>query len=485
MTLQHSEFAIPSNDVLLEIKDITKSFGPAQVLKGISLTIRRGEFIGLVGANGAGKSTLLKIIGGVHQQTGGVIEVLGKTVADMRNNKTIGIVHQDLGLVDSMSVLDNLMLGAKRVTAAGLFLKTLSEMREAQGALDRVGMSALGLHTEVGSLSPGEKAMLAVAKLFSRGAELIIVDETTSTLDTDEAAWLIDHLRAATEGGAAVVLVSHKLSEIRNATNRIVVLADGEVAADESAEGYRAHEEDLVKLLAGSDFTAGADRRIAPDLGQVALRLTDAHTGKTGPLNMSVRQGEVVGVTGSLGSGLHSVGLLAARVIAPHSGVVDGGAKSVALIPPQREVQGVFSEHSVAWNMTVASLRPLINLRAEGRAVGDMVERLQIKTQSVASAISTLSGGNQQKVLFARTLLQRAELFVLCEPTRGVDIQTRRQIYTLISELASEGAAVLIVTSDSEDIFAVCDRVHSITDGELQPSKHVADLLDETLLTIV
>lgn len=476
---------------LLEIKGLDKRFGETHALRGVSVTLREGEFVGLMGPNGAGKSTLIKILSGVHDADAGQIELFGRPIRNLAGRPEIGFVHQDLGLVDSMSVLDNLRLGAPPLRLLGPLLNRAKESSSGQAALDRVDL-AVGLGDLVGSLSAGEKALLAVARLLSLGARIIVVDETTSTLPPKESRWFVETLRRATEDGTAVLMVSHKLSELLSAARRVVLLIDGQLVADRAVapDDYA----DVVTLLAShEDSLVVEDQDEEPVLpGATALELRSVHAGAVGPLDLSLREGEVIGLTGLVGSGLHSVGLLAQGALKPDRGEVwcrPGATR--ALVASQRETEGAIAELPVLWNATISSLARwrnpvrLVNLNRERAAAEAQLGGLRVVPAGVDRALATLSGGNQQKVLFARTLLQQADIYVLCEPTRGVDIRTRREIYRLIGRLRRQGAAVLIVTSDSEDLFAVCDRVGVLGSAGISELWDPAQLSEEQLSEVL
>lgn len=454
------------------IKDLRKSFGRNEVLHGIDLAFPAGEFVGLMGPNGAGKSTLIKILAGVYTRTSGEILYGGKPVVSLAELPDVGFIHQDLGLVDDLSIVDNLRLGEAPMKRFGPLLDRSREADAARLALTRVELDR-DPRTIVAELSPAEKALVAVARLLDRGARVLFIDEATSTLPPQESQRLIAALSRTASEGATVIMVSHKLSEILDATERVVVILDGHVAADRGME--QLNREHLVEMLVSHEQKAAmADTREHHAPGAVLLSVQAACAGGVGPIDLEVRAGEVVGLTGLPGSGLHDVAYLAHGSVRPQTGTVRlaGGVKS-ALVPPHRETQGGFVELSVGQNMTVSSLRdwrhPLRILRgaAERRDTQGMVERLSVHPRDATVAFGTLSGGNKQKVIFGRVLFREPKLYVLCEPTRGVDVGTRHELYRLIHQLCDQGSGVLVVTSDSEDLFAVCDRIAVVKDGVL------------------
>lgn len=453
------------------IKDLRKSFGRNEVLHGIDLTIPVGEFVGLMGPNGAGKSTLIKILGGVYTRSSGEITYGGKPVTSLADLPEVGFIHQDLGLIDALTITDNLRLGEEPLRRFGFLLDRGRERDVARIALARVELDR-DPDTLVADLSPAEKALVAVARLLDRGARVLFIDEATSTLPPAEARRLIDALAQTVSEGATVIMVSHKLSEILDVAQRVVVILDGNLVADSlSSELDR---DALVRMLIVHESQTLEDNREHRAPGEEMLRLEGAYGGRAGPVDMMLRAGEVVGLTGLPGSGLHDVAYLAHGSMKPRAGtVVRPDHVRTSLVPPHRESQGGFLDMSVGANMTMSSLEgwrnPLRVLRggAERRDCTDMVEKLNVHPADSDAVFGTLSGGNKQKVVFGRVLFREPQVYVLCEPTRGVDIGTRRDIYRLIHQLCDGGAAVLVVTSDSEDLFAVCDRIAVVEEGQL------------------
>ncbi|PTL60037.1 ATP-binding cassette domain-containing protein [Paraconexibacter algicola] len=471
----------------IAISGLRKSFGRNEVLRGIDLRIEAGEFVGLMGPNGAGKSTLIKILGGVYQRSAGEITYAGEAVRSLAERPEVGFIHQDLGLVDALPIVDNLRLGEAPMRRLGPLLDRGRERRAAEAALARVELDR-PVTTLVGDLSPGEKTLVAVARLLDRGARVLFIDETTSTLPPGDAQRLIRTLRdTVAADGATVIMVSHKLSEILDATKRIVVILDGVIAADVAAAGLDRPR--LVKLLVAHERPDGGPVLAAHDRGEERLRLEGACAGRCGPVDLTVHAGEVVGLTGLAGSGLHDVGYLAHGALRPTAGrVVRAPGVRSALVPPHRESQGGFAELSVQANLTISALPSwrgratrLLRGRAERSDAHEMVGRLDVRPGDPQAPFGTLSGGNKQKVVFGRAMFRRPDVYVLCEPTRGVDVQTRETLYDLIRGLRAEGAAVLLISSDSEDLFAVCDRIAVVEQGRLRDFTAIDEITPDAL----
>jgi ribose transport system ATP-binding protein len=484
-----TEGAVSYDAPSLQIKNVSKRFGPNQVLSNIDLTIERGEFVGLMGPNGAGKSTLIKILDGVYTASEGEILLGAKRVSSLRRSPEVGFIHQDLGLVDDLTISENLRLGDKPMRLFGPILNQQAERKAAEQALMRVG-----LHhppTELlGSLAPGEKTLVAVARVLERGASLLFVDEATSNLAPHEAEVVVETLKELAGRGATVIMVTHKLHETLSSAARIVALVDGRVNADRAIAGL--DREALIALMVPTETLAGGGEELRPAAaaradedgrapGEVLLRLTDVFGGRAGPVSFELRAGEVLGLTGTAASGLHDVGMLAQGALAPERGTVEVGRPGMrrALVPPFRESQGGFGPMSVQENLTMSSMdrwigpTRLIAGARETLACEEMVGRLDVKPPRLDEEYRVLSGGNKQKVVFGRALLREPDVYVLCEPTRGVDVTTRAEIYRLIREIADSGAGVLIVSSDAEDIFAASDVVGVVNGsvGDLTPTK--------------
>jgi ribose transport system ATP-binding protein len=475
----------------IEIRGLAKSFGSHAVLHGIDLHLGEGEFIGLMGPNGAGKSTLIKILAGVYGGYSGELRIGGTQVHSLAGRSDVGFIHQDLGLVDDLSIVDNLRMGEAPMRRFGTLLDHRAEARAAAEALQLVGLDR-PVETLVSALSPGEKTLVAVGRLLARGARVLVVDEATSTLSPGDAQRLIGSLKHTVEStGATVIMVSHKLSEILAVCDRIVVILDGRLVEDRPAQGL--DRDGLVRLLVSHDAEAHAlEEREAIDPGEPLMELDGACGGRVGPVSLTVRAGEVVGLTGLAGSGLHDVALLAHGSIRVTKGRVKrGGDGRTALVPPYRERQGGFDDQSIVENLSISALprwrsvTRLLRGAAERADAETMVDRLAVSPSDPDRAYGDLSGGNKQKVVFGRALLRAPSLYVLCEPTRGVDVQTRREIYRLIFALRRSGAGVLMVTSDFEDLAAVADRMAVVDDGRIGEFISADDLANTDLEAFV
>ncbi|MCW2295420.1 ATP-binding cassette domain-containing protein [Rhodococcus erythropolis] len=473
----------------LQIRGLTKRFGKNTALSDVNLTFSPGEFIGLMGPNGAGKSTLIKILDGVYRPTEGELSIDGAVVASLSGHPQVAFIHQDLGLVDGLTIADNLQLGQNPMRRFGTVLDKNSERAHAARVLLEVGLHR-DPKTMLSELSSGEKALIAVARALARGASVLFVDETTSTLPPAESGRVIDALTDLARRGATIVMVTHKLTEILDATNRVVVLLDGSLAADRPTEGL--DRAALVSLLYRSEIETESSHG-GCEAGDILLELRAAFTSRIGPVDLAIRSGQVVGVSGLPGSGLHDIGFLVHGSLTPTSGQVwkSNPAITAGLVPPHRESQGGFNDLSVRQNMAISSLRKrrspmrLLSGSLERTVTATVATDLDVRPTSIDTRFGVLSGGNKQKAIFARALLMEPKIYVLCEPTRGVDVGTRALIYSQIRKVRDEGAGVLVVSSDAEDLFSVCDVVGIVADGRVGPLKAVADLAPAELEQMV
>jgi ribose transport system ATP-binding protein len=454
------------------VRGVSKSFGGRTVLRDVSLSFDPGEFVGLLGANGAGKSTLIKILDGVYRpDTGSVTGVV------VDGCKAVGVVHQDLGIAPNLSILENVRLGLPPLRTRVGTVDRLAERRAARAALASVGIDAR-LDAAAASLGPRERVLLAVARLDPAATRLVVLDEVTASLTEEEAEGLLSSLRAAAVADASFLMVSHRLSEVAALATRVVVLRDGQVVVD-SREPVRDVERLAAMLAPGLTGISAPGRGRVPNtedvgvgVGDPLLALRGVCAGSRGPLDLVVRAGEVVGVTSRLSSTLHDLALVAIGSTRPDAGqVVVDPRQRRAFVAPDRVAFGNFASLPVRWNLTAASLwrwrgrARTLSLTRERQIARQMVDELGVDPPDPAAEQRTLSGGNQQKVLFGRALLCDASVYVLCEPTRGVDVATRERLYGVVRGIKQRGGAVLVISTDPHDVLALSDRVIAVDES--------------------
>ncbi|MGK0741939.1 ATP-binding cassette domain-containing protein [Leucobacter sp. Z1108] len=479
----------------LEIRELQKNFGSYAALRGVSLRFSPGEFVGLLGPNGAGKSTLIKILDGVYTATSGSILLDGQPVSSLGNHPLVGFIHQDLGLVDDLTVVENMRLAQKPMRLFGPILNLKAEREAASEALAAVELD-LSVDSLVSSLSPAEKALLAVARAFYRGARIMFVDEVTSTLPPKDARRVTHALARSAERGATIIMVSHKLSEVLEVTRRVVILIDGKLAVDKSAENLDSTS--LTQMLMNHELNAAdpdsLDVAQAQGVvhGEVLARVENVVSKGFGPVSLDLRAGQIIGVGGLLGSGLHDLAyIMTGEQKVERGKVVFADGVNAAMVPPHRESQGGFDEFTVRENFTISSLPRwknalgLLSPKRESDASARAVQEYGVEPQDSDYRFGALSGGNKQKIIFGRAVMSEASVLVLCEPTRGVDVKTRREIYAFIKQRAAAGCAVLVLSSDTEDLLALSEMLTVVVEGKLAPPRPMSEFSEKELEAIL
>jgi ribose transport system ATP-binding protein len=473
---------------LLRVTEITKAFAGVQALKGVDLEVRAAEVHCVLGQNGAGKSTLIKVLSGVHQPDGGVIQWQGEEVTIAHPVAALGLgiatMYQELDVVNGLTIAENIFLGHERAT--GGVLKVAEANRATRELLQRLGHGNLSPSTEVGRLSAANKQIVSMARALSHDTKLIIMDEPSAVLDSEEVRNLFRVIRELTAQGVAVVYISHRLEEIRQIGDRITVIKDGR----STAVGLNAQDTptpDLITLMTGravanvfpARVPVPADAPVLIDVQGLGLR------GHFADVSLSVRAGEIVGLAGLVGSGRSEIletiygarKATAGRVSVVGSPLKAGSVRAavhagIGLAPEERKSQGLILDEQVYRNVTLAAFARFarggfLDERRERQVSLEQMQALELRPSDPDRATRTLSGGNQQKVLLARWLVHGTKVLLLDEPTRGVDVGARSEIYALIRRLAAAGTAIILVSSEIEEVIGLADRVLVIGDGEV------------------
>ncbi|WTW99288.1 sugar ABC transporter ATP-binding protein [Streptomycetaceae bacterium NBC_01309] len=509
---------------LLAMRAIVKQFPGVRALDGVSLEVRAAEVHCLLGQNGAGKSTLIKVLAGVHQPDEGVLEWRGEQVRPGNPTAAIRLgistIYQELDLVDGLSVAENVFLGHERARFG--FTRRGEMNRAATALLDRLGHGEIPPTTRVGRLPASGRQIVSMARALSHDARLIVMDEPSAALAHDEVESLFRTVRELTSAGVAVVYISHRLDEIREIGDRVTVLKDGRTVAS----GLPAREtptQEVVALMTGRRieyaFPERAQDRAAtaetPEASGPAeptepaepaeiLRVEHLSVrGRFHDVSFTVRAGEVVGLAGLVGSGRSEILAAIYGAIRPTSGrvVLDGQRvrpgsthaavrRGMGLAPEERKSQGLLMLDTVGRNITIASLSRYARFGwfDRGREIEDarrQAEALDIRPPDPYRPIRTLSGGNQQKAVLARWLLHGCRLLLLDEPTRGVDIGARNELYTQMRALADSGIAIVLVSSEIPEVLGLSDRVLVIRDGRIIEHAPARDLDEHRVLDLV
>ncbi|GAB3253791.1 sugar ABC transporter ATP-binding protein [Nocardioides dilutus] len=494
------------NDALLQMTGIGKEFPGVRALSGVDLDVRAGEVHCLLGQNGAGKSTLIKVLAAVHQPDEGTIVWDGQPIsfgspqAALRSG--IATIYQELDLVPELSVAENIFLGHELSTAG--FSQRHRANSRARELLVRLGHAEISPTRTVGSLSPAMQQIVSLARALSRDTRLLVLDEPSAVLDQEEVHNLFRVIRALTAEGVAVVYISHRLEEIRQIGDRITVLKDGRTVATGLAVADTPTQ-DLIKLMTGRAIEyAFPPRTTAAVDGPVVLEVQDlALAGVFSGVDLTVRAGEIVGLAGLVGAGRSEIleTLYGARRATRGTVTVDGkrlrrGSVSesvragVGLAPEERKSQGLLLHESVYSNITISSLGAFsrigfLNRSAEKSRAAELTASLDVRPAGVTRAARTLSGGNQQKVVLARWLLRECRVLLLDEPTRGVDVGARTEIYQLIRRLADSGVAVVVVSSEIEEVLGLADRVLVVREGQVVHESAATELDESRVLDLV
>jgi D-xylose transport system ATP-binding protein len=489
---------------------LTKRFPGVLAVDDVSLAIAPGEVLALLGQNGAGKSTLIQILAGVHPHGSyeGTVSLAGRPFhpADVAEAEAAGValVPQELNVAPDLTVAETMFLNAEP-TRWGLLDKPAC-IAQAREALADFGLK-VDAEARVGSLDLSTQQLVIIARALSKNARLLILDEPTAALTEEEARRLFTHVRALTARGMAAVFVSHRLSEVFAVSDRIVVMRDGRIRGSHATGGVSREQvvAEMVGGIAGAPVHTGAGLAGAPLLEVEQLEVFDPlrpGRRRVEGVSFAVGRGETVGLFGLLGAGCIEAALavygawegeVAGRILVDGRRVaiadpVDAVGQGMGLVPQDRR-QGLIAEHSVHDNVAMASLpafspRGFLDVGVARRRTEDLKARLAIRAPAIDTLLSTLSGGNQQKVQVARWLAAAARILILIDPTRGVDVGARAEIKRVWAELAAAGHAILIASTDTEELVDVCDRVLVMRHGRLAGEIRREDLSEQRLLRL-
>lgn len=493
-----------SDPPLLRLRSVDKSFSGVPVLRDVDFDVRAGEVHALLGSNGAGKSTLMKIVEGVHAPDAGRIEVAGQEVRlrsphDARE-RGIAMIFQEFSLVPHLSIAENLVLG-REPTRAGLISDGAVRER-AREALRAVHLRR-DPTTRVARLSTGERQLVEIAKALSADARVLIMDEPTVSLTRADVEQLFGLIATLKDRGIGVIHITHRLEEVTEVADRVTVLRDGRVVVTRVARDLEMSE--MIEHIVGR--TMAEDQRQAPVDARERAPLLEASGLRVGDrvrdVSFTLHSGEVLGVAGLMGSGRSSLARCLFGIERPSSGAVrvrgeelklrspaDAIGAGIALVPEDRHEQGLVLEHTVRTNLMLPTLGRLaraaiIDDRAGDRIVDDAIETLDIRTRSPRTPVRLLSGGNQQKVVLGKWLAAAPDVLILDEPTSGVDIATKADVYALIRKLAAEGKGVILISSELAELLALSDRILVLQDGRIRRTLQGDEIASEHELNVV
>ena len=475
-------------EVLLDIKGLEKTFPGVRALKGVNLTVNKGEIHALMGENGAGKSTLIKVLTGIYQKNGGTIcfdgeEINARTPIEA-NEKGISTIYQELNLVLFQTVYENLFLGREPRTKFGS-IDRKAMISEEKRILEELGIE-IDVTRPLKNYSTAIQQMVAIARAVSINAKLVIMDEPTSSLDTHEVQVLFRIIRQLKSKGISVIFISHKLDEIFEICDRLTVFKDGEYVRDYDIGEL--NQLKLISLMVGKDTVELERNKQGYEFAnaKVIAEMKDIRQGmRLNGINIEIKQGEVVGLAGLLGSGRTELAQVLFGSGMPDNGEIfwwgekagihspaDAIKKGMGFCTEDRKTEGIIPHLSVRENITIALLPKLnsfgfVKTKEQDEIVRSYIDRLKIKTPTPEQAICNLSGGNQQKVLLARWMCMNPKLMILDEPTRGIDVGAKAEIEQLIQEFSKSGISVLMISSEIAELERNCDRIIVMREGRV------------------
>ena len=472
----HLTGVVCMSDYILELNNISKSFGPTKALSNVSFNLKESEVHALVGENGAGKSTLIKILAGIHQPDSGEIILNGSavTINGPRASEHLGIavVHQELLLCEPLTVAENVFLG--RELMKGGLLDISSQIAATKEALSNIDPSISPTQT-VEMLSPGGKQIVEITRAVATGAKIIIFDEPTSSLSEKETEKLYEIIEGLKAEKKSIIYISHRMEEIDRLADRVTVLRDGQSIG--TLEKSEADRDTIISMMVGRNISNFYTRNNKPG-DEVILDVRGLSGDAVQDISFTVKKGEIVGFSGLIGAGRTETMNLLFGIDKKTSGQIFVGGKEVkisrpdeaikngiVLVPEDRKLEGLFLDQTIKFNVSITKLADIIkHLHVNNAAETAMSEEyggmMKLKCSSYEDPVLSLSGGNQQKVLIARWLACASKIVILDEPTRGIDVGAKADIYKILDELTGKGFGVIIVSSELQEIVGMCDRVY-------------------------
>lgn len=490
---------------ILELNGIHKRFPGVHALKGVHFALKRGEIHALVGENGAGKSTLMKVITGIVQKDSGEITYLGRPF-NARNPRQalragIGIIHQELHLMDRLTVAENVFIGRETTRAGGVLLdigrqkqRTVELLRQLKLDLDPTAI--------VGKLTVGRRQMVEIAKAVSHSLNVLVLDEPTAALSEHEIVELFGIMRDLAARGVAMVYISHRMDEIGQIADRVTVMRDGEYVATRDTNGVS--KEEIITMMVGRTIYEQPKRysRVAPD-APVVLRVRDLNAGRSvREVSFDLHRGEILGFAGLMGAGrtetaraIFGADPIDRGTIEVHGARVridspcDAVARGIGYLSEDRKRFGLALGRSVLDNAVITACErfargPFVDDRAARAEVNAYIRRLAIRTPSVEQLLRNLSGGNQQKVVIAKWLIRNSDILIFDEPTRGIDVGAKSEIYQLMNDLVADGKSIIMISSELPEILRMSDRVVVMSEGRIAGTLDISRATQATIMNL-
>ena len=470
-------------NVVLSLKNITKKYPGVLALNNVSLDFLEGEVHALLGENGAGKSTLIKAIAGAIDLDGGVIHINGREYLKMTPHlsRSLGIevIYQEFNLVPTMSVAENIFLGDRIGNSRLVDFKAMKTRAKELFKLFNVNIDP-GIFVQ--DLSPAEQQIVEIAKAVSKNVKILIMDEPSAPLSVSEVEHMFEIIRQLKQKGVTVIYISHRLEEVFRISDRVSVMRDGRYVATKLTKDTSRKE--LISLMVGRELKeVYPSRTIVPT--EIALEIKNLSGNGDQDISFSVRKGEILGISGLVGAGRTELAMLLFGAVPSESGEIwvdgkpiqikspsDAIQHGIGLLTEDRKGKGLFLEMAVGWNISFPIIRRLskygiVNTKTENEIAEKYKQRINIKTPSLEQRVINLSGGNQQKVVLAKSLAAESDILIFDEPTRGIDVGAKQEIYHLMCELANNGIAILMISSDMEELLGMSDRIVVLCEGKL------------------
>jgi len=473
-----------ANNVLLQMKNIHKTFPGVYALKAVDFELRAGEVHAILGENGAGKSTLIKILGGIYTADQGEIYIEGKKV-EIKEVKDaqkhgIAIIHQELVLVPYMTVAENIYLG--REPMKGGFVNATKMYEEAQRLIDSYGVN-ISAKSMIRDLTIAQQQLVEIIKAISYNSKILVMDEPTSSISEKEVKFLFETMRNLTAKGVGIIYISHRMSELAEICDRVTVMRDGSYIGTKVVK--ETTNDELISMMVGRELKNYYTRDFKKD-GEVILRCENISDHKmVKGVSFEVKKGEIVGFAGLVGAGRSELMKCIFGLTKEYTGDIyikgkkveirspsDAIKQGIALVPEDRKLEGLFHVQSVRFNSTIVVLKEFIkgirvNRKKEEEITQTYIDRMSTKTPSMEQAVGKLSGGNQQKVMIGRWLATSPQILILDEPTRGVDVGAKSEIYAIMNDLAKSGMAIIMISSEMPELINMSDRIYVMCEGKI------------------
>ena len=507
------------SDYILEMNHITKEFSGVKALDDVNLKVKRGEIHALCGENGAGKSTLMNVLSGIYPfgtYTGDIMyngELVKNHNIKDSEKKGIVIIHQELALSPYLSVAENVFMGNEQTSMKGVINWTETKSR-AKEMLEKVGLGNENIEAPINSLGVGKQQLIEIAKALAKKVDLLILDEPTAALNDEESAQLLEIMLKLKEQGITCIIISHKLNEISYVADAITVIRDGHTIETLIKGEDEFTEDRIIKGMVGRELTNRYPERTDCPIGDVVLEVKewnafnpeDASRQMLKNINIKVRAGEVVGLAGLMGAGRtefamslfgHEYGQKITGEVLMHgkpvkiNNVKEAIENKIAYTSEDRKTYGLVLINDIKWNMTLAALRGffskngVVNSNDEIVAAEKYKKLINIKSNSINQTVGSLSGGNQQKVVLAKWMLTEPDVLILDEPTRGIDVGAKYEIYCAINELAKSGKAVIVISSEMPEIIGTCDRTYVLNEGQIAGELSKEELSQEKIMKCI